>query len=323
VLNTIRQGHDDRFTEDFTRICIHWDLLLICNYKCSYCYARNPNFYKDGWLKLPRWEQQESIIESISKCSHPMNIGLLGGEPTLYPHFHKLVDKLHRECGHNKKHDVPNFIYVVTNGSQPREWFENLKNYENMSYLWSFHPEFAEVEPFITNIKVMRDKGYGAKVNLILHASKSHRKKLEQAYLRCKEEGFKVHPHFLYQEDANNLWRYNDDFWKWAKEWFGEEHRDLEFQEYKDGEVVKHLFNDYEVYFNKINSFKGFNCMNSNYEINANGRVIMFCTDKVSSNLNEDPDFFARVGINTMKCPHNFCNCDGLLKIKKYKDGYA
>lgn len=251
-----------------------------------------------------------------------MNIGLLGGEPTLYPHFPKVLEKLHNTCGWNEKHNVPNYIYTVTNGSQPREWFAKLKSYENMSFLWSFHPEFAEVEPFLTNIKIMRDKGYGTKINLILPAAKVHRKKIELTYKRCVEEGFKVHPHFLYQEDAYTLWRYDDDFWKWAKEMFGEEDRDIEFQELKDGKIVKHLYNDYEVYYNKINSFKGFNCMNSNYEINAGGRVIMFCTKDVSSDLIKDPNFFARVGINTMKCPNNFCNCDGLLKIKKYKDGY-
>jgi len=323
VINTVRQGHDDRFSEDFTRVCIHWDLLLICNYKCSYCYARNPKFYKDGWMKLPGWDQQQSIIDSISKCKEPMVIGMLGGEPTLYPHYHKLIDLLYEKCGYNEKYNVPNYIYTVTNGSQPREWYENIKFYKDMSFLWSFHPEFAEVDPFLTNVKIMRDKGFGTKVNIILHPSKQYRPMLEEVYHKCNAEGITIHPHFLYQENAHQLWRYNDEFWKWSKDMFGEEHRELEFHEEKNGKIIKHLYNDYEVYYNKINSFKGFNCMNSNYEINANGNVLQFCTDDISSNLLENPNFFANMSINTMVCPHNFCNCDGLLKIKKYKDGYA
>lgn len=322
LINIVRQGHDDRFSEEYTRICIHWDLLLLCNYKCSYCYARNPKFYKDGWLRLPSWEHQETIISAISKCKLPMNIGLLGGEPTLYPRFYELLDKLYNSCGYNEKYNVPNYIYIVTNGSQTKDWFKSLKQYKDMSFLFSYHPEFADITKFIDNVKIARDKGFGVKVNILLHPSKKYKENVEKAYLKCIEENFKVHPHFLYQEDAYNLWKYDNDFWSWAKEWFGESERELEFHELKEDKIIKHLFNDYEVYSSKINSFKGFNCMNSNYEINANGRVIMFCTDGVVSNLTTDPDFFSRVDIKTMKCTHNYCNCDGLLKIKKYKDGY-
>lgn len=322
LTNMVRQGHDERFTESFTRLCIHWDLLLLCNYKCSYCYARNTGFYGEDWLKIPTWEHQQKIIEAISKCEQPMNIGLLGGEPTLYPHFNDLIDYLHLKCCYNEKYGVHNNIYIVTNGSKPNKWFKDLKSYSNMSFLWSYHPEFSEVQPFIDNVETMRDRGFGTKVNIMLHPLKRYRNKIEEVYQKCVEKGFKCHPHFLYQDNANTLWRYDSDFWEWSKEKFGNEVRDLEFQEDCNGVIKKHYFNDYEVYVNKLNSFKGYNCMNSNYEINANGRVIMYCAEKVFSNLITDPDFFCKNEIKTMKCPHTYCNCDGLLKVKKYKDGY-
>jgi len=319
-MEIVRQGHDDRFDEKFTRICVHWDLMLLCNYKCSYCYARHQETYKHNWYSYPKKDMQFKIINAISKCPHPMNVGLLGGEPTLYPHFHEVLDYVEKKCGWNEKYGVPNYIYIVTNGSQTEQWFKDLKASENIALLWSFHVEFAEIEPFIKNLLIAEDKGIYNKVNILLHPNSKYWKKIEEIYFKCKDLNIKVHPHYVYKEDPYHLWNYSPEFWEWSKKVFGEEERDLEFHEKKnDGLIVKHLFNDHEVYSKKINKFKGFTCMNSNYEIRSDGSIHMYCSEGASNSILTNPNFFKDVKIKPMTCQYDFCNCDGLLKILKYK----
>ena len=66
--------------------------------------------------------------------------------------------------------------------------------------------------------------------------------------------------------------------------------------------------------------FTGMHCWNNNYEVDVYGNVVQFCKDRVNdgSNLERDPNYFARIGqTNPMVCPHSACNCDGLLKQLK------
>ncbi len=93
--------------------------------------------------------------------------------------------------------------------------------------------------------------------------------------------------------------------------------REIAFEEEVEGSRTLHLFNDYEVYSRKINKFKGFNCFNNNFEINCDGKVRTFCKN-FEEDLTKNPDFFKNLkNIESMVCPFDFCNCDGLLKIYK------
>ena len=274
-------------------------------------------------MTLPNRKHQSKIIKAISRSTLPVNLGLLGGEPTMYPNFIELLREIHEKCGWNDTYNTHNNIYVVSNGSKPLEWFKKHPYFENMSYLWSFHPEEADVETMMANVIEMRDKGFKTKVNIILHPRKKYWEKATDMYTRCKEERIKTHPHFLYQENANTLWRYKEDFWKWAEKWFCNEPREIEFHELIKDIVQTKSYNDYEVYFNQINKFQGFKCMNSNYEINVNGRTVMFCIENEGTDLTNSPDFFKNISsVDPITCPHTRCNCDGLLKIMKYKEGY-
>ena len=318
----IRQGHDDRFTNEIQRLCLHWDLIMLCTYKCSYCYARGDH-YGNPWGVIPKMDTISLIIDAISRSHLPLNLGLLGGEPTFHPRFFDVLDSVYNKCGFNKNYNTVNYIYIVSNGSRPLEWFKAHKEYPEMSYLWSFHPEFAEVQEFIEKVKVMRKKGFYNKVNILLHPNKKYWPKIEEAYKKLKDEGIKVHTHFIYNKVSFYLWDYSQEFWNWSKQMFNNEIPDIEFHYLENGTLKKELHNDFEVYCYELNKFKDFNCLNNNYEISASGETIMFCGENKKISLIKNPDFFEKIkSVEPIKCIREHCNCDGLLKVYKYRDGY-
>ena len=293
----------------------------MCNYNCIYCYARNLDYFGQKWLKIPNMEQQKSVVDAISKSHLPFNLGLLGGEPTLYPRFHQLLDYIFEKCSRNEAYSTENQIYLVTNGSKSREWFEKLPQNSNFSVLFSYHPEFCKNSEILESIKSTLNRGIKSKVNIMLHPSQKIWPKIEEFYKECsKIKNLKMHPHFLYKQSDKYLWDYSEDFWVWAKNNFGEFERDIAFEELIGDETRHHLFNDFEVYSKGINRFNGFNCMNNNYEINIDGSVTIFCKNE-RYDLIKNQDYFSNITkINPMKCEYDMCNCDGLLKIFKYKE---
>mgnify|MGYP000294131930 CR=1 FL=1 len=71
---------------------VHWDTLTICQLECSYCYARNT--YGREWNKLASKTVIDKVIDALSQSFLPFNLGLLGGEPTLGPHYNYIIDEL-------------------------------------------------------------------------------------------------------------------------------------------------------------------------------------------------------------------------------------
>lgn len=63
-----------------------------CNNKCEWCYAKNTLNSKT----VMNIEETEVLVESLEKRG-VKNIILIGGEPTIYPHFVELVKYIHQK----------------------------------------------------------------------------------------------------------------------------------------------------------------------------------------------------------------------------------
>ena len=127
-------------------------------------------------------------------------------------------------------------------------------------------------------------------------------------------EGLRIHPHFLYGNTIQKLFNYRKDFWEYFA--FLEDYE-------KDLAYDDELFNDFQVFRDKMTDFQGWSCYNNNYEIDVRGNVVKFCLGKEDNavNLVRDKDFFKRIEKTIpMICPHKACNCDGLLKQLKVRN---
>ena len=106
---------------------------------------------------------------------------------------------------------------------------------------------------------------------------------------------------------------YNDGSADNTKKFLEKYERDLKYDD--------DVFNDYEVYSQKLTNFYGWDCYNNNYEIDVRGNVVQFCMNEDGGiNILRDLDFFKRITKTVaITCPHKQCNCDGLLKQLKIK----
>lgn len=78
-----------------------------CNLKCPYCFARNESDYtKETKKKFIDLQDVYFIIKFLKK-SKEKYVGIIGGEPTLHPHFNKIISKF--IC-----HDF--FVNIFSNG---------------------------------------------------------------------------------------------------------------------------------------------------------------------------------------------------------------
>jgi sulfatase maturation enzyme AslB (radical SAM superfamily) len=291
--------------QDPDHINIHWDTLTVCQLKCSYCYARNE--YGKEWGKISSKEVIDAVVESLSRSSLNFNLGLLGGEPTLGPYYYYILDKITNLEKNNK-------IYVVTNAE--KDFTDHLDYGEKIAFLFSYHPkDCTNRERFINNMKLMINRGYKCKVNIMLHHDKNFWPDIKEMFEICKDiDNLKVHPHFIYGKSISELFNYRKNFWEYFKF----------LEDYQEKELVydDEVFNDYQIFNQKLTNFKGWNCWNNNYEIDVRGNVVKFCLDKKTGvSLLRDPDFFKKIEKTIpMICPHNSCNCDGLLKQYKEKN---
>jgi organic radical activating enzyme len=289
--------------QDPDHINVHWDSLTICQLKCSYCYARNE--YGKEWGKLSSKEIIDGVIEALNRSSLPFNLGLLGGEPTIGPYYNYILEKISALPKFNR-------VYVVTNAEKD---LTDHPQYDKLAFLFSYHPaDCTDRERFINNMKLMLSRGYQCKVNVMLHHDKNLWPMIKEMLEICKGiDGLKVHPHFLYGNSISKLFHYRAEFWEYFK--FLEDYE-------KDLVYDDDVFNDYQIFSNKLTNFKGWSCYNNNYEIDVRGNVVKFCLNKEEHvNLQSDPDFFKNIQRTVpMICPHNACNCDGLLKQLKIKN---
>ena len=292
------------------RLYIHWDLLTKCNFLCSYCYAKRQ--YKENWNKYVTFNKQKFIIGCISKSELPVFLGLLGGEPTLDPNFLEIYELIQHQI---MSKSPENRLYITTNGST--NVFKNLKYYKNTYILWSCHFEFKEkygknFEKFLNNIKISINKGFKNRVNLLLNPEKKYYNDTLYIFNELKKLNVEIHPHFLFEDDK--LFEYTEDFFENFKT-LNEMNKNFIF-ETKDGYIK---LNDYTIFKNKLNNFKGWKCYNNNYEISYDGKVKNMC--KLNNfDLLKNPLFFKKITkIEPVICNYNECNCDTLLRIYKEK----
>jgi len=289
--------------QEINRLNIHWDILTICQHNCSYCYARKDYGEEGGWGNIPSITELVKIAAVIQASTLPYNLGLLGGEPTVHPHYYKLLNYL----GDNLKDS--DMLYVVTNGVGD---FSDHPILPNLGILWSYHPEYVNEEEFLHNVNIMKDKGVRYKINIMLHPGRKYWAQIKAFIYTCRELDMRIHPHFMYS-NVYTLFKYSKDFWDYFA--FLEEITE------KDLHLKGDLYNDYTLFKNKLNVFTGWDCYNNNYEINVDGTVNQFCKNNIGTKLIDNPNFFKNISETTpIQCKFSSCNCDGLLKQYKVYD---
>jgi len=161
---------DIRFTDYMT---------MGCNYSCPYCYIGSPEYTRSGRIKtelfVPASRRLELVraLMSIDRVSE-MTYTMMGGEPTLYVDFDKLVEglmntqgiKINLYTNLSRRHKV---ISLIGRGYSSDRIFVHASAHPSA-------PEFDE-ESFFENLTALIDAGIRSTVSLADTPENKHQNK--------------------------------------------------------------------------------------------------------------------------------------------------
>ncbi len=138
---------EERRTHSNGKVSFNWDIGLICNYRCPYCW-----FY-GKWAELQAGNKILTVKELIDAWKRIyarygiVKVSITGGEPFLYPNFTEFIREL------SQLHKVE----IITNLSTDIRGFVKVINSENVSVNPSFHPLFADFDKFIERVLLLKE----------------------------------------------------------------------------------------------------------------------------------------------------------------------
>jgi hypothetical protein len=187
------------FTQaDFT---LNWVLHRRCNYRCSYCTARDNRGY------MPDMRQLRAAVAKIHALPHDrLNIFLTGGEPTLHPDYHALVQLL---CS-----DPRVRLITQTNLSQPIGFYEGLP--QNQEFLASLHYDQVTPAEFLGQVAMVRQAGWPVHAWIMAHPERFAEVRQLEAELGHLAE-FKMLVHWSGPRRGQPDQRYGPEYLEWLR----------------------------------------------------------------------------------------------------------
>jgi MoaA/NifB/PqqE/SkfB family radical SAM enzyme len=140
------------------RVCITWLINNKCNYRCMYCLN---NFEEPPGFKILSPEDWFSVWHGIYQKYGTVSMQITGGEPTIYPNFFEILDKIGRM----------HYIDLQTNMSwDAQEFIKKVSTHSISRIGGSFHAEFAEFGSFLAKAVMLKNAGYRhVEINFVAH----------------------------------------------------------------------------------------------------------------------------------------------------------
>lgn len=158
-LSIIKQGLLEKKSQDVLHV--DWTINQACNYRCSYCYIANKPKQEEHSLR-----RIFKTVDNLLFLKRPFYcFRLLGGEPTLFPHFGTMIERIYSKTTNAG-------ILTITNGSRPPEWFQTHLRHIPAGYAdihISLHLEFANKEHIGEVLTAIAEMGHNATIRFMCH----------------------------------------------------------------------------------------------------------------------------------------------------------
>jgi len=269
---------------------LHWDIITICDMNCPYCYARK----QLEWNRISRKESIDEILRKLKKVEEPLEVVLLGGEPSFSPHYFYILDEL-------EKFALSTACISNAGGKVNDEWIHKHKKYNNFYFNFTFHPTETDINVFKNN--VMTASKYNLLVNVMLLGPK-YNTSITEILDFCKEHKVGVAANIPFDPSGMDSYMIKNDKYR---EWIAGMKPYFKEYLYFESENETRTLHDIDVYLEDLNRFKGWQCLNNNY-----------CVDGTSTTeITRMCDKTQTEG-KYMTCKLNACVCQGLLSNEKF-----
>jgi MoaA/NifB/PqqE/SkfB family radical SAM enzyme len=131
------------------KILFSWDMHYACNYRCPYCW------FSEKWHDLSSQNRYPPLDEVLRRWGAIYQrygsscIGLIGGEPFIYPRFTELIKELSRM----------HTITITTNLSVDVDDFLRQVDISNVKVTPTFHPLFTDFDKFSKRASLLKESG--------------------------------------------------------------------------------------------------------------------------------------------------------------------
>lgn len=306
----IENKFDDRFkmflSTDVARF--HWDIIMVCNQKCSYCYARQ----FDEWGNLNNLKMINSVLNKLKQIKKPIEVVLLGGEPTLSPYYKYICEEIYKlpnlnlfGCISNNKSDKFDDLLIF------HSKFKNKFNW-NITY----HPaDVDDINKFKSRLKIIRENNFILNVNIML-VSEKYKNEIIDMIDFCIENKINYYYNVLFNHHGKLEYLNYSQSYKNLLEFLNSKYKNY-CKELKYTDINGNVFytDDIGAYLNNLSIFKNWKCKNNNYDIGVNSdKIKKFCYwEEISVDEINNSECW-------MKCPLDMCLCQGKLTAIKLKD---
>lgn len=318
-------------TGKYSTLTFSWELIDICQYKCSYCSAMNFNLstFKKDSQERDAWRL---VVKSLSsrQIKDQFVVEVLGGEPTLHPDLYEIIDNLHDITTCRR-------IELITNLAKPVKYFLGLDRDDNkLDIEASYHPEYCKqlwIDKIIQihndtnitiapNINLFDDKKYWPDTKRVLEVFKQHDINVGLNFLQAVEDG------------VTGSWQpnYTEEFWSEFKDYLNTDivyvdelkedpgivnSAQMKQIPYKlsDDRVV--LLSESDINKYNLRQFKGWTCKPLMYHIAMDGVITNHCTHEHVPiyKMTSKELTCSRI------CNRDYCDCDTKFLYEKRRTG--
>ena len=273
------------------RINVDIDILTMCNYHCWYCYARED---KDLWNKVMKLNQVEIITKRLKELPYEIDIGILGGEPSLHPKLYEIVREFSK---------IPNIrdLVLFSNGTRTKllEVLQKLQVNRDprLKVNLSFHPtEIKDFEKFNDIVDKVYKMGFLWKITVMI--TKGQEDKINK-FMKLKEK----YPDVFFEQTYPVV---HDEI-----EEFGADLDQELLRSFVVNEDEEHPLTYDEVVDRGLNRFKGWKCALRYFHINVDGTIHANCFESVGNIFKDN------LPVDSCTCPLESCVHDCMLETLK------
>lgn len=313
----IKLGDFTRFNE--SNMSINWVITRTCNYTCSYCTVY------DNTAPFTPFHHLENAVKQIKSLNkEKYQISFTGGEPTVYPRFNDLLELILSTIGQNVS------IVIVTNLSRANSFYKKFIDRfqefnKNISFVTSFHFEFADKDSFIQKIKLLISNNFHVTVNLMAPPQYMRIVKELIGVLRdIDSQRIIINPIAIRVGNSLDS-RYTEEDLLWLKDNYIIRKKPIQVTfKTKNSKTLLENYTASEMNTLRMTDFEGMLCEAgiNNFSIDVDGKVnkaVCFRRKDSDFNIYRDNNLKEHLPKTPIACPFSRCNCTADIPIPKYK----